>query len=199
MTLNEIQQKLKVPKAQYNSFAKYNFRNAEDIVEAVKPLLGDTGALIMSDEVVLVGDRYYVKAVAVLLDDGKEIARTIGYARETLEKKGFDESQITGSASSYARKYALNGMFAIDDTKDADSHEPVIQTEAKTAAKPIPPKAIADKIQAQKKRIQELCDAKTLVPLVDGEDYKQYVLDNTTLELVPANYPAVIERLEAMK
>lgn len=205
--LNKIQQELKVPKGQYNSFAKYNYRNAEDILEAVKPMLGDEALLTLSDEIVQVGDRYYIKATATFTEwamrsQVKHQPLTVSvtaYAREALDKKGMDEAQITGAASSYARKYALNGLFCIDDTKDADSHEPVIQTEAKPAAKPLPPKAVVDKTNAQKKRIQELCDAKTLVPLIDGEDYKKYIFDNVTLELVPANYSAIIERLEAMQ
>lgn len=119
--LSNIQKELKAPKSQYNSFGKYNYRSCEDIVEAVKPLLAKQGmSLIITDEVVLVGDRFYIKATAKVCDDLEEVSAT-AYAREPLEKKGMDESQITGTASSYARKYALNGLFAIDDTKDADS------------------------------------------------------------------------------
>ena len=119
--LSNIQLELKAPKSQYNSFGKYNYRSCEDIVEAVKPLLAKQGmSLIITDEVVLVGDRFYIKATAKVCDDLEEVSAT-AYAREPLEKKGMDESQITGTASSYARKYALNGLFAIDDTKDADS------------------------------------------------------------------------------
>lgn len=119
--LSNIQKELKAPKSQYNSFGKYNYRSCEDIVEAVKPLLAKQGmSLIITDEVVLVGDRFYIKATAKVCDDLEEVSAT-AYAREPLDKKGMDESQITGTASSYARKYALNGLFAIDDTKDADS------------------------------------------------------------------------------
>lgn len=118
-----IQSELKVPKSQFNEFGKYKYRNCEDILEAVKPLLKQTKTvLIISDEIIQVGDRYYVEAEAILKkEDGKEIARTLAYAREPLTKKGMDEAQITGASSSYARKYALNGLFAIDDTKDADT------------------------------------------------------------------------------
>ncbi len=119
--LNEIQQKLKAPKGQFNAFGKYKYRSCEDILEAVKPLLGKA-ILVISDNIVQVGDRYYVKAV-VQLKDGDEIAESIAFARESLAKKGMDESQITGTASSYARKYALNGLFLIDDTKDADTQD----------------------------------------------------------------------------
>jgi hypothetical protein len=121
MTLNEIQQKLKAPKGQTNSFGKYKYRSCEDILEAVKPLLG-TATLTLSDEIVQVGDRYYVKATATLVDKDGAICTT-AYAREPQDKKGNDEAQITGACSSYARKYALNGLFCIDDTKDADTDE----------------------------------------------------------------------------
>ncbi len=117
--LNKIQKDLKAPKNQRNDFGKYNYRNCEDILEAVKPLLGD-GQLVISDEIVLVGDRHYVKATAKLIDGDKETSVT-AFAREPLERKGMDSSQITGASSSYARKYALNGLFAIDDAKDADT------------------------------------------------------------------------------
>lgn len=117
--LVEIQQTLKVAKNQRNTFGNYNFRSCEDILEAVKPLLGDL-SLVIDDEVVNIGDRYYIKAKAYL-GDGKNGLSSTAYAREALEQKGMSESQITGSASSYARKYALNGLFCIDDTKDADT------------------------------------------------------------------------------
>lgn len=121
--LAEIQATLKAPKRQYNSFGKYKYRSCEDIVEAVKPLLFDAGlALIMSDDIFVAPDRVYVKAV-VSISDGKESVSATAFAREPAEKKGMDASQITGTASSYARKYALNGLFAIDDTKDADTDE----------------------------------------------------------------------------
>lgn len=118
-----IQQKLKAPKGQYNSFGKYNYRNCEDILEAVKPLLSESGlALILNDDVISIDGRFYIKAVANLYDEnGKIIATTSAIAREEEAKKGMDGSQVTGASSSYARKYALNGLFAIDDTKDSDS------------------------------------------------------------------------------
>lgn len=117
--LNKIQRELKAPKGQRNSFGNYNYRSCEDIVEAVKPYL-EGATLIINDEIVLIGDRYYVKATASLID-GMTISTASAFAREPLEKKGMDTAQITGATSSYARKYALNGLFAIDDTKDADS------------------------------------------------------------------------------
>lgn len=121
MTLQEIQKQLKAPKAQRNTFGNYNYRNCEDILEAVKPLLGDS-VLMIYDEVVNIGDRYYVRATADF-SDGTTKCRVTAYARESEEKKGMDSAQITGAASSYARKYALNGLFLIDDTKDADSYD----------------------------------------------------------------------------
>ena len=121
--LIKIQSELKAPKGQYNSFGKYKYRSAEDILEAVKPLLAVNKCyLTLTDEVVMVGERYYVKATAILTN-GEEDVKVSAYAREDLDKKGMDGSQITGTASSYARKYALNGLFCIDDTKDADTNE----------------------------------------------------------------------------
>lgn len=119
--LIKIQQELKVPKNQRNNFGNYNYRSCEDIIEHVKPLCHAAGlSLVLADEMVEVGGRVYVKATA-LVSDGKQQFTAVGFAREAETKKGMDEAQITGSASSYARKYALNGLFAIDDTKDADA------------------------------------------------------------------------------
>ena len=119
--LNRIQKELKAPKSQRNDFGKYNYRNAEDILEAYKKIAGDT-TLVMRDEIVLIGERYYIRATATLSLDEKEISSS-AWAREQEEQKGMSAPQITGSASSYARKYALNALFAIDDTKDADSQD----------------------------------------------------------------------------
>lgn len=116
---------LKAPKSQRNNFGKYNYRSAEDILEAVKPLANNYGLVPkLSDEPVMIGDWHYIKATASIKDvkTGEEEIAT-AYAREPLAKKGMDESQITGTASSYARKYAMNGLYQIDDTKDADSDE----------------------------------------------------------------------------
>jgi len=119
--ISKIQAELKAPKGQYNSFGKYSYRNCEDILEAVKPLLNDL-IITISDEVELVGDRYYIKATAKI-SDGENYVSNVAYAREPLHKKGMDEAQVTGATSSYARKYALNGLLCIDDTKDADSRD----------------------------------------------------------------------------
>ena len=128
--LMAVQAELKAPKNQRNNFGKYNYRSCEDIVEAVKPLLKENGLFLnMSDEVVLVGDRHYIKATVKVVDvvTGESV-ETSALAREAAQKKGMDESQVTGTASSYARKYALNGLFAIDDTKDADTDQYKQQT-----------------------------------------------------------------------
>ena len=121
--LNHIQTSLNAPKGQFNKFGNYAYRSAEDILGAVKPLLKDTGCLLtLNDEIVEVGGRIYVKATATLQKSQQTITTT-AFAREADAKKGMDESQVTGAASSYARKYALNGLFAIDDIKDAETEE----------------------------------------------------------------------------
>ena len=133
--MSDIQMNLKVPKGQMNKFGGYKYRSCEDIVEAVKPLLAKHGLyLAISDEIHLIGTRFYVKAIAKIMSNpGTFIASAWGWAREEETKKGMDASQITGAASSYARKYALNGLLGIDDTKDADTHE-----NAPEAAIPLP-------------------------------------------------------------
>jgi hypothetical protein len=120
-----IQQELKAPKGQYNRFAKYNYRSCEDILEAVKPLcIKNNATLLLNDAVQEVSGRFYVVATATLIDtESGDSVSANAYAREPQDKKGMDDSQITGMASSYARKYALNGLFCIDDTKDADTDE----------------------------------------------------------------------------
>lgn len=178
--LREIQQKLKAPKNQFNSFGKYHYRSCEDILEAVKPLLSDT-ALYIHDDVVTVGERYYVRA-NVVFTNGKDTITATAYAREELDKKGMDGSQITGTASSYARKYALNGLFLIDDTKDADTNENKKQTEQPPLSKGptpntepdvpdfTPPKG-PEPIQAiQKKTLGGLMKAKGM----SGADQKSF-------------------------
>lgn len=114
--LAQIQKELKAPKSQYNNFGKYAYRNCEDIMEAIKPLMDEDDKFTVTDEVVQIGERYYVKATVTFND-----VSVSAYAREAFEQKGMNDSQLTGSTSSYARKYALNGLFAIDDTKDSDT------------------------------------------------------------------------------
>lgn len=122
-SLIKVQATLNAPKGQFNSFGKYNYRSCEDIMGAVKPLLAEHGLVqFVSDEIVLIGDRYYVKAT-VTVTNGTDSHSVSALARESLTKKGMDDAQVTGSTSSYARKYALNGMYNIDDSKDADTNE----------------------------------------------------------------------------
>ena len=144
-----IQTKLKAPKGQYNSFGKYSYRSAEDILEAVKPLNAEQGVLLtITDEIKEIGGRVYVVATATV-SDGTDELKVSAFAREPENKKGMDESQITGATSSYARKYALNGLYAIDDNKDADTDEHKQQQEN------APKKQQGQKQQAQKQQQQE--------------------------------------------
>lgn len=147
--LINIQAKLKAPKSQYNSFGKYKYRSAEDILEAVKPLLIENECMLtISDEVIHIGDRFYIKATATLTNkDDKQVAN-VAYAREDEVKKGQDGSQITGTASSYARKYALNGLFLIDDTKDADTDEYHNQNNVQKTCSKAELKKACDEIEA---------------------------------------------------
>lgn len=134
--LIDIQKRLKAPKGQFNSFGGYKYRSCEDILEAVKPLLHENGCtMTLSDTLVNFADRFYVMATATIRNSAGESVEAHAYAREALTKKGMDDSQITGTASSYARKYALNGLFLIDDTKDADTDAYVKQTNRKEAPK----------------------------------------------------------------
>jgi hypothetical protein len=149
--LAQLQNELKAPKGQRNTFGKYNYRSCEDILEAVKPLLVKYGmVLVLSDSVELIGERYYIEASADLIDTAtaKNMMHSTAYAREPDEKKGMDDSQITGTASSYARKYALNGLFLIDDTKDADTDE----HRQETAEKPVVCSRCGKAIQGQVNR-----------------------------------------------
>lgn len=131
--LLEIQQAIKAPKDQRNDFGNYKYRSCEDIVEAVKPLLGEQKAVLtISDEIKMVGDRYYIFAAASIVDvETGERVEVTAQAREADSKKGMDPSQVTGATSSYARKYALNGLLAIDDTKDADAQAPAQEPDYK--------------------------------------------------------------------
>lgn len=133
-----IQQTLNAPKNQRNNFGGYSYRSAEDILEAVKPLLQNV-TLTLNDEIVLIGERYYVKATATL-SDGEDAIAVTAYAREEESKKGMDSSQLTGATSSYARKYALNGLFCIDDAKDADTDAYAKQTNQQPRQQKNPPK-----------------------------------------------------------
>ena len=169
--LLQIQSELKAPKGQYNSFGKYKYRSCEDILEAVKPLCVKYGVILtLSDEIVQVGERYYIKATARLRKEGGSDILVTAYAREALDKKGMDDSQITGTASSYARKYALNGLFCIDDTKDADTDEYVKKTKAGAKGD------TSDK-EAWREKVIETAKAKGIDMKEVAKDYK---LNSTT-------------------
>jgi len=150
--LNGIQMGLKAPKNQMNKFGGYKYRSLEDIQEALKPLLkGDKAVVLLTDDVVEVGSRIYIKATATLRVDKEEVSVT-AFARESETKKGMDDSQITGSASSYARKYAMNGLFAIDDTKDADFANNGKSEPEKAKQAPTPKKASGEKAMSEPQR-----------------------------------------------
>lgn len=152
--LQKVQTELKAPKGQFNKFGNYKYRSCEDILEAVKPILAKYGATItLKDDIENIGNRFYVKATATISKDGEVLAETTAYAREPEEKKGMDSSQITGTASSYARKYALNGLLLIDDTKDEDSnelHEEKVAKEEQKAITSQPQRRTANKDKVQK-------------------------------------------------
>ena len=160
--LNKIQTELKAPKGQYNSFGKYKYRSCEDILEAIKPFLTETKTVLtINDEIVFIGNRFYVKATAVLADCENEnsFIHNTAFAREDDSKKGMDGSQITGASSSYARKYALNGLFAIDDTKDADTDENAKQQRNSTRTQE-PERITKEDVQL----MRDLCEQKGLNP-----------------------------------
>jgi len=172
-----VQSDLKAPKNQFNSFGKYKYRNLEDIQEGLKPILKEVGAIcLLSDLIEQVGERYYVKATArfICTESGTEI-KVQALARESLTKKGMDESQITGTASSYARKYALNGLYAIDDTKDADTDQHNQQQQGSSYNQ-------QQKPQASK----EVADARKLFTEVKNEGANESQLESLTL-LMKAN------------
>ena len=166
--LMNIQQELKAPKGQYNDFGKYAYRSCEDILEAVKPLLKkEKVVLTISDELQYIGNRYYIKATVTLIDTESEATiSNSAYAREEETKKGMDGSQITGASSSYARKYALNGLFGIDDNKDSDTTN--IQSKEEKEDKKASPKQI-ELIQKyyQGENLTKLLEANNLEKLED--------------------------------
>lgn len=186
--LQIIQAKLKAPKGQYNSFGGFKYRSLEDIYEAVKPLMAETQTtLVVGDEIVLIGERYYVCATATLTNQKGEQVTNKAYAREDTDKGKMDASQMTGSASSYARKYALNGLFCIDDTKDADTDEYTKVQEAKgkkptaKASAPAQPAMIAEmrKTLDDAKTVEELYEAFGKLPqnLQEHPQVKAYCSD----------------------
>jgi len=183
--LTQVQCKLKAPKNQLNTFGKYKYRNCEDVLEAVKPLLAESGlTLIISDGLSLIGARYYLTATATLVntDNPEETIQATAMARESETKKGMDDSQITGTASSYARKYCLNGLFAIDDTKDADTMDNNQPAQ----------KQLSTLTQNQTSQIVDMMT----VAAVDHADYLKY-LSCESVEQIPANrFNAIIAELK---
>lgn len=155
----KVQKELKAPKSQRNKFGNYNYRNQEDILEAVKPLLGDL-VLTVNDEIVEIAGRVYVKATATITDGEKSLSNT-AFAREPQEQKGMSDSQVTGAASSYARKYSLNGLFLIDDTKDADSDEVTALTKGEKAPEKTTPAKTAPAKAETKEAAPEKTETKT--------------------------------------
>ena len=176
--LIEVQNKLKVPKSQYNNFGKYNYRNAEDILEAVKPILENAGATIfIKDSIELIGDRFYVKATVSFVDiESGSVIETSALARESEEKKGMDSAQVTGATSSYARKYALNGLLLIDDTKDND-HDSMHQTDNKEPKKEEVIQKIVAKIGNDSERKKKIIDMMKQKYDKTYSDFKYYKLD----------------------
>lgn len=177
--LAQIQSELKAPKGQRNNFGKYNYRSCEDILEAVKPLLKERGLVILiTDDIVQIGERYYVRATATIYDSEGSYISNSALAREELKRSGMDVSQITGATSSYARKYALNGLFAIDDTKDADATNKG-QDEPKPAKATAQPTTFTEEIRtalAKAQTVQELVETFGRLPeaLRDSTEVKGY-------------------------
>lgn len=171
--LAAIQTALKAPKSQYNEFGRYKYRKAEDILESVKPLLAANGCtLTCTDELVLIGDRYYIKATATITstEDGTSV-QTTAFAREEEEKKGMDGSQVTGASSSYARKYALNGLLCIDDTADSDTTNVGESKPEKSSGKKAGPKKVQAAPAPQEN--SGVPDMSNLMP--GGPDYRKVV------------------------
>lgn len=173
--LSKVQSELKAPKDLFNKFGGYSYRSAEGIMEAVKPLLAREGLILtVCDDIVLVGERYYVKATATITDGVNSLSNS-AFAREAGEKKGQDDSQITGATSSYARKYALNGLLCIDDTKDADA----TNTHGKTEPTPQKKKELTaeEKAAEIKKKVDDMVNriSKSDKVIVDSPEYETYV------------------------
>jgi hypothetical protein len=160
--LQQIQSRLVAPKSQRNTFGNYNYRSCEDILNGLKPLLTELGGVVtLSDEMVEVGGRIYVKATA-LLDVGGEVYEASAFAREPIAKKGMDDAQVTGATSSYARKYALNGLFAIDDTKDADHGPPPQQQQERPQPPPKKTRTTAERVAGACRAYSECSDSQAI-------------------------------------
>ena len=194
--LSAIQVELKAPKSNYNSFGKYNYRSCEDILEGVKPLLDKYRvALTLNDEIVLIGDRFYVKATATLYDGEQSLSAT-AYAREGNEQRGMSEAQLTGSTSSYARKYALNGLFSIDDTKDADATNDhgKVNAQGTSSNSSKAPSTVSEK---QIKRLVAIAIKKGYnAEQLSGMVYKKY--QKATNNLTKEEYDVIVAGLEKL-
>jgi len=190
-----VQAELKAPKGQTNSFGKYKYRSCEDILESVKPLLKKYNAtLVISDSLELIGERYYIKATATFQDvetDG--IIENTAYARESAEKKGMDDSQVTGATSSYARKYALNGLFLIDDTKDADTDEFRNQQKSKEE------RDFDKKVEKDKKSTISAKDQETLKNVCEKKGYKvDEIFTKPLAQLTGDEYVQALQKLNSL-
>lgn len=198
--LAAVQRELKAPKGQFNSFGKYKYRSCEDILEALKPVLSKNGcAVVLSDSVEQVGDRFYICATATITDyETHEQVHNTAFAREDTDKKGMDGSQITGTASSYARKYALNGLFLIDDTKDADTdayHEQTTGEKHKEEPKIAAATAKANEV---KKLLVKISGDKTIAQQVWNEQYKQDAGDIVKMNAALIELNDKLKQIEAM-
>lgn len=183
-----IQAKLNAPKSQYNKFGGYNYRSCEDILAAVKPLLEENQCtLTISDDIHMAGNRIYVKATCTLKNSKGEEVTTTAFAREEESKKGMDGSQVTGASSSYARKYALNGLFAIDDTKDSDTTNDGTDAPAKTKTQQsVRATSIPDNIQKEIEAAQSLEELKQI-----QTNYPDYKTDVTFKSLLNSRYSKI--------
>lgn len=204
--LLNIQTELKAPKNQYSDFGKYHYRSCEDILEGLKPLLVKYKAtIVIEDEIVQIGDRYYIKATAKLLDWSNEgnfdYIQTTAYAREDENKAKMDLSQMTGSASSYARKYALNGLFAIDDTKDNDAQPKQDEAPGKPPAPPKPPTAPKVEMitKTQQNEIFKLAGEKNYTPEAMVSYLKNTYNKASSKDLTKVEADELIKMFKGMK
>lgn len=198
--LNKIQSELKAPKGQYNKFGKYSYRSCEDILEALKPHLLKYGCVVtLTDDMQLIGERYYLKATATITDadSGKSVSN-VALAREDKERAGMSESQITGTASSYARKYALNGLFLIDDTKDADTDAYHEQTTGEKHKEEPKIAAATAKANDVKRLLVKVTGDKQVAAQVWAEQYKQDASDIVKMNAALLELGEKLKAMEAM-
>lgn len=198
--LAAVQRELKAPKGQFNSFGKYKYRSCEDILEALKPVLSKNGcAVVLSDSVEQVGDRFYICATATITDyETHEQVHNTAFAREDTDKKGMDGSQITGTASSYARKYALNGLFLIDDTKDADTDAYHEQTTGEKHKEEPKITAATAKANDVKRLLVKVTGDKQVAAQVWNEQYKQDAGDIVKMNAALLELGEKLKAMEAM-